>query len=1052
MKTLLRILLIAGIVAITVAATCAAVLYSNQHRIIAAVLRGVQQQTGVQIEPGSAHLEFRSHLVFVLDEPRVSTADHEIVSLSRIRAVVNYNSILFRRGLPLRALQLDRPILSVPFATQGWLLAYPAATAAGQERLVGSFPSKAECERARDNEIREKGIGAKTPQCLPAPGSRPGLTAGWARPTADSIRAALEVLAQISVITRRIQIEGLELNDRSGPLLEGATLTAFRTRHSPRLWNVVFDSNISYRPLAGMHAAANLKIGVGDGIPEHTVLKGQIWYWRMPLKGVSVGNVTISGRSHGQLSIAVRDDATLDGVTQIGLAQVVLASPDLSAPLQLGEFSLEARFNTSSERVVLSAATLRHEGERVAAAGGQILAPYTSNPTFGLSLEGIRVAWSDLLARIRHLKTVPQQVDALVAHLKSGRIEVSRASLDASLDTLKNIDPAALLRQLTVNAAIRDVSFAPPKDTELPPVSEAGCQLFFSKGVLSASQGGARLGNSQLSEVNAEIDLRQGLAAVPYKIALDADADMGELKAATMRVLDHYKIEQRDRLSGMSGQMRVELRASGILTKNAPTRPEQYSFRAEPRHLVFEVRGAPGPVAIETGAVLVEPDVIRISRLSASATGGNAEVDGDLRIGPGRVETRGITIDLHQMPIERWLGLAVDEDKLSASGLIGGRVVVTSDRAAGFLVNGKLVLGSGKIGFGFLRAPFVVGGATLTLDGHRLVLAMPDSRLENQAIDFKVSVNDLRDPTIRIDALAQNLDLEVMKFVRLPWSPPTEQHFFKTPVVGHVDAVKANLESFAMAGAKTDFSYNRGNWRVYNLSARAYEGSLKMELSGREQDDWMRIQPRVRSMNIAALILLNPKFKTPPLQGRLDLDADIWADTNNNFFSTMAGTLGIRVRDGVLNKFTLLSRLLGFIDLKNWLTAQVPDPRVAGLPFKKLSADFKGSDGVLYTDNLLVDGPVMDIIADGNLNVDQSTMDMTIGLIPFNTVSWLLSNIPLIGKNVAGGTESIISAYFRVSGPIADPKVRPAPITSVEELAKKIIGLPVNLIRPNTIK
>ena len=147
-----------------------------------------------------------------------------------------------------------------------------------------------------------------------------------------------------------------------------------------------------------------------------------------------------------------------------------------------------------------------------------------------------------------------------------------------------------------------------------------------------------------------------------------------------------------------------------------------------------------------------------------------------------------------------------------------------------------------------------------------------------------------------------------------------------------------------------------------------------------------------------------------------------------------------------------LSRLLELIDLRSWITAQVPDPRVSGLQFRTLTADFKGSDGIFYTDDLLLDGPVIDIVASGNVNLDQSTLDMKIGMIPFNTVNWLLSSIPIVGKNVAGGTKSIIAAYFNVRGPISDPSVTAAPITSVAELLKKTLGLPINLIRPDTIK
>ena len=86
------------------------------------------------------------------------------------------------------------------------------------------------------------------------------------------------------------------------------------------------------------------------------------------------------------------------------------------------------------------------------------------------------------------------------------------------------------------------------------------------------------------------------------------------------------------------------------------------------------------------------------------------------------------------------------------------------------------------------------------------------------------------------------------------------------------------------------------------------------------------------------------------------------------------------------------------------------------------------------------------------MDLDKSTLDMKIGMIPFNSVNWLLSNIPLVGKNVAGSTKSIIAVFFNARGPISNPRVTPAPITSVAELFKKTLGLPINLIKPDTIK
>jgi len=35
---------------------------------------------------------------------------------------------------------------------------------------------------------------------------------------------------------------------------------------------------------------------------------------------------------------------------------------------------------------------------------------------------------------------------------------------------------------------------------------------------------------------------------------------------------------------------------------------------------------------------------------------------------------------------------------------------------------------------------------------------------------------------------------------------------------------------------------------------------------------------------------------------------------------------------------------------------------------------------------------------------------------------------------------------------VRDPSVTPAPVTSIAEIIKKTLGLPINIIRPNTIK
>ena len=494
------------------------------------------------------------------------------------------------------------------------------------------------------------------------------------------------------------------------------------------------------------------------------------------------------------------------------------------------------------------------------------------------------------------------------------------------------------------------------------------------------------------------------------------------------------------------------LDASGTLRKALPTRPEKYLVKIEPRNVTVGFRGAPGPLGIASGAIIARPESIKLEKLSARATGGTADFNGELQLGSTGVRTTGLRIEMHQMPIERWLEGVVDPDDFSATGNVGGAVVITGDLQNGLLANGKITLQNGRVQLAFLRSPIFVHPAIVTIRDHTVVVSMQAAELEKSPIDFNISVPDFRHPSLRIDSNVQRLDVEVLKFVRLPWLPPTPTHPPKFPISGHIDAREAVLASLVMKNGKTDFKYRSGDWSVDNLTASTLEGHLSLNIVGRQKDDWIRIFGRAQNLNAAALFLLKRGITRSPVSGRLDATADLWADTDSDFFATLAGTAIMKLRDGNIDRFTLLSRLLEVIDLRSWLTAKVPDPRVSGLQFRIVSADFKGSDGVFYTDDLLLEGPVIDIVASGNVNMDKSTVDMKVGMIPFNTVNWVLGSIPVVGKNVAGGTKSIISAYFNVRGPITDPRVTPAPISTVAELLKKTLGLPINLIRPDTIK
>jgi hypothetical protein len=997
MRFVARMLAIATLIVVVLLMAAVPAVYFNQHRIVVAVLATIGNQTGVDIVPSGSHITISNHLIVDLDNPRVMSGGSEVVGADHVRAVVNFHALL-THGLPLRELDLEGPLLTLPVD----------ANAAG----AGPLP----------------------------------------RPGRELIDETMHRLGDLARISRKLVVSGLTLRDRNGMLLlHEASLTASHRRVAPKLWNVDFIADCEFPRLRGARAAGNFKLGEGGLLSPTQVLQGAFWFWQLPLQHLTIGNVEADGQSHGEIKFSIARDAMIEGVATVGLKALTVRSPDLSSPLELGDYAMQASFTTSSDEVAISSAKLTHDGNAIVAAQASIQKPYESNPHIAVGIAQLKLVWKDVLESVRRLKRIPPELQAAVRQVKAGELEVSMASVDSPLAALETTSLESILAKLSLNATLSEVSFAPPPATGLPDVSEASVQIHFAQRTLSLLQGSAKVGNSELHDIEAKLDLGKHLDEVAYELSMKAEVDLADLRPATMRLLDQFNVNERDRLQDVRGAADISLDASGVLRKNALTRPDKYLVTIEPRSVTVALRGTPGPTSFATGAIVVQPEVIKLERVIAHATGGTAEFDGELRIGDGGVQTQGLKIAFHQMPIDRWQGL-VDPNDFTATGNVGGEVIITGDRHDGFLANGKITLQSGKIQLGFLRSPLIVHPAVLTIRQHTLTVSMPAAEIEQSPVDLTITIPDVRNPSVRIDANVQKFDVEVLNFVRLPWMPPTRAHPPKLPISGHIEAREANLETFEMKNAKTDFKYGNGDWSVDNLTATSYGGHVAINIVGRKPDDWIHMFGKFQNLNVASLFLLDTKITRSPMSGHLDLTGDLWADAGSDFFATMAGTAILKMRDGNLDKFPLLSRMLELIDLRSWLTANVPDPRVSGLKFRTVNADFKGGAGRFYTDDLVLDGPAIDIVASGNVNLGDSTLDMKIGMIPFNTVNWALSHIPLVGKNVAGSTKSIISAYFNARGPITNPRVTPAPITSVAEIFKKTLGLPINLIKPDTIK
>ena len=999
---LVRIAALSALILAIVIGGSAALILVNQSRIVVYVLASIRNRTGVDIIPRATSVHLGTHLIVVLDQPEVVANEHEIVKLKSLRALISYHSIFVSTGLPLYRLTAVNPKIILPVSSSD----------------TGAVP-------------------------MPRPG-------------AQTIAALQDVLHALARIAWRIDTidatvryaDGAELADHLG-------IMAYRTHRNPLLWLLGFSGSVLGSPVSGAQIAGKITLGTGKKLAPGEFARGQLWTWDVPLEGVEAEGFALVGALQGDLKFTLRDDGSLTGMADAGAQNLLLKSARLPAPEDLGKYSLHAAFDITDGKYAITQIVLRRINAAVLSGDTELVGPESEKPELGVHLGGFHFDAAAVKQRLLSVRHLPADFVAMLNRLGPGKVTVGDATLSAALGEIETSPLDTIRKNLVVSGTIQNIGFTIPADARLPPIQGLSAQLSYSKGLLTISQGTAKFGNSSVQDLLASADLGKGVEGAEYSASVSVSADLAELYPAIARFLELYQLRERDRLQRLSGRVEMAASASGKLSVKTLVAPKDYQVRADAIGAVLTIKGSPGPLKVSRGTVVIDPNSIKFDRVMVAATGGDATLDGAVNFAKQGVSVHDLTLGLHDFPSELWLTLLVDPSDFRVSGPIGGKVVVNGDPTTpgGMTPEGKLTLAKGDVKFNFLRSPILVQGATLTMHRKQVLFSMPGSKLEDQAINFRITVPDFTHPSIRIDAGVQKLDLEVMNFVRMPWSPATPPIHFPVPCSGHIEARAGNLAAFQMTDLKTDFTRDAiGDWHVYNMSATAYSGKMKLDLVGRAPDNWIHMTGSATEMDPAPLFMLSGKNTRSPLAGHLFLAIDMWANTDTNFFETLAGDMTVTVRDGTLNKFTLLSRLLSFIDIKNWLSAQIPDPRINGVPFKTIIADFKGDNGLFYTDNFALRGPVMEITASGSIQFGASALDMQVGMFPFDTVNWALNHIPLIGERIGEGTGKLLAAYFHVSGPVSDPSITPQPITSVAEFIKKTLGMPINIIRPNTIK
>lgn len=266
---------------------------------------------------------------------------------------------------------------------------------------------------------------------------------------------------------------------------------------------------------------------------------------------------------------------------------------------------------------------------------------------------------------------------------------------------------------------------------------------------------------------------------------------------------------------------------------------------------------------------------------------------------------------------------------------------------------------------------------------------------------------------------------------------------------GKIHIGKGRHEGFEFSDLKADLILDKRVWRLEDVFARSEGGTVQGTMSFVDSRDGFGVfaEPNIQGVPVQAVLRwfdVDAEEITGNVHamGRFESSGVTPAERRQN----LNGDFHLEIRDGVIKRMRLLVNILNLMDLTRWFTFQLPDFTQRGIRFRTVTGDFKVNKGTFRTENLIVDSDDISITGAGQYDRRNDSIDAVVALRPFPRVRSVFNYIPLIGPGLAAIKDSVMVASFHVRGPIENPVVTPAPLSTLSEFFFSALKIPQKLI------
>jgi uncharacterized protein YhdP len=186
------------------------------------------------------------------------------------------------------------------------------------------------------------------------------------------------------------------------------------------------------------------------------------------------------------------------------------------------------------------------------------------------------------------------------------------------------------------------------------------------------------------------------------------------------------------------------------------------------------------------------------------------------------------------------------------------------------------------------------------------------------------------------------------------------------------------------------------------------------------------------------------------VNGNFDLKGRIIAQGKpEDIVRSSEGGVELQSKQGRFYYSVYLTKILEFINLTEIYRGRLPDLRTEGLDYNLIKIKGSLQKGRLVIEEATLDGTALELAANGEIDLMNQELNLTVLVAPLKTVDRLVKLIPVVRGILAG---TLITIPLRVHGNLKDPKVTALSPSAIGDellgMMKRTLGLPFKVIEP----